>query len=191
MNVPRTTLFQSARDLASGKIDFTNGYEFCEWLARVRGISHPDYHSRLDLLRDPGREWVPESDEILLWEAFESFTKTLNCKFSPKGIANKAERRRRFSLFGLFDLIEFRSQDERIKNIFERCYGQISLGWFMRSSGTNAPPWYYRWAFDVIPDVSGKVWGPDALKSIEGSWPHMEIFRNLAPEKFNLLAVKR
>lgn len=55
----------------------------------------------------------------------------------------------------------------------------------------KVPPFYYEWAFDAILKNSGKTWNVKTIERIEKSWPHMEVFRRLAPNKFNLLAVKK
>lgn len=144
-------------------------------------------------LRGGVRATMSPDDELALWEVFEELCKELSpkCRFNRDGVCNNAEKRRRNAMFGLLKLVYFRSEDERIMAVFQRCYGQVSLQWMMTVCGTDAPPFYYEWAFDAIRDVSGKTWGPKALDYVKKSWAHMEAFQRLAPEKFNQLAVRR
>jgi hypothetical protein len=139
------------------------------------------------------RPTMAPEDELALWEVFGELCKELGpkCRFNKDGICNNAEKRRRNAMFGILRLVCLRSEDERIRAAFQRHYGQVSLQWMMTVCGTDAPPFYYEWAFDAIRDVSGKTWGPKALAYVQRSWAHMEAFQRLAPEKFNQLAVKR
>jgi hypothetical protein len=166
---------KAAEQLASGQVRFHRNCDADEWLERQ------------------GRAVISPEHELFLWECFGELCKELSpkVKFSRDGVCNIAEKRRRNAMFGLFHLIEFRSEDLKIKEIFQRNFGQVSLAWMMGECGTKPAPFYYAWAFDAIKNVTGKTWGPTALALVENSWPHMEVFQKLAPEKFNQLAVKR
>jgi hypothetical protein len=132
-------------------------------------------------------------EELHLWECFETLCKELGpkCQFYQDGVGNSFEKQRRNAMFGIMRMVNLRSQDPIIEQIFKRNFGKVSLAWMMTCCGTAVPPFYYKWAFDAIEDISGKTWGPKALAHIEKSWDHMEVFRKLDKEKFDLLAVKR
>lgn len=169
---------EAAEKLASGQIRFDRNCECDEWVAKATRA---------------GRARVSPEAELFLWECFELLAKELapKCRFNKDGICNGQERKRRNALFGLIRLVDFRSQDPKIKRIFQEHFGQISLSWMMTVCGHKAAPFHYEWAFEAIRDISAKIWGPKALDYLKNSPEHMEVFRKLAPEKFNLLAVKR
>lgn len=169
---------KAAEMLASGQVRFHQNFQAAAWMEeQLRG----------------GRAQVSPEHELFLWQCFEELCKELSpkVKFTKDGICNNTEKRRRNAMFGLFKLVDFRSDDPRIRAVFQRCFGQVSLAWMMTDCGDRPAPFYYEWAFEAIREVSSKTWGKSALAYLEKSWPHMEVFRKLAPEKFNLLAVKR
>jgi hypothetical protein len=174
-----TSPIQAAEMLASGQVRFERNCDCDEFInkALLCGV----------------RPNISEEHELFLWECFQELCKELapNCRFNQDGICNNAEKRRRNALFGLLRLINFRSQDERIKRVFQANFGQVSLKWMMEVCTTEAPPFYYEWAFEAIREVSSKVWGSKTLGLLQKSWAHMEVFQRMAHEKSNLLAIKR
>jgi len=138
-----------------------------------------------------GRQTVDSAEELQLWTEFAEFSSKLNPKFhGVDRVANEDERVRRFAMFGLFHLIDFRSQDAAVAEMFRTNFGQMSLAWFMTSCGTLAPPWYYEWAFHSDGEVSGKVWGKKALQKFEGRPEWLAVFERLEPHKKALLNVR-
>jgi hypothetical protein len=140
-----------------------------------------------------GRAKISPEDELRLWRYFENLCKELSpkCKFNKNGVCNNEEKRRRNAMFGIIRIVNLRSKDTKIEEIFKRNFGQISLQWMMACCGTDAPVFYYEWAFDAIADINGKTWGPKALGYIKISSPHMELFKKLEKDKFDLLMVKK
>jgi hypothetical protein len=170
---------EAAGRLASGADIFHKNFAADEFVASA--------------LKGSPRQAVSPEEELSLWETFEALCAELSpkVKFGRDGVCNGAEKRRRNAMFGMIRLVSFRSDDPRVKAVFQRCFGQVSLQWMLTVCGTDAPPHYYEWAFEAIPSVDGKTWGEKALSHVSGSRPHMEAFRRLAPEKSDLLAVKQ
>jgi hypothetical protein len=172
------SMIQQVERLASGQVRFHLNQEADKFIEKA--------------VRN-GKITVSPKVELYLWKCFDTLCKELSpkCKFNRDGISNNAEKRRRNAMFGIIRMVNFRSQNSQIELLFKRNFGKVSLAWMMVCCGTDAPPFYYEWAFDAIQDITSKVWGPKALLCVEGSWPHMEVFRKLAPAKFDLLAVKK
>jgi hypothetical protein len=171
-------IMKAAEELASGQVRFHQNYAAYMWLNKQA---------------QDGRAQVSPEYELFLWERFDVLCQELfpKVRFGRDMVCNTAERYRRNAMFGLFNLVDFRSEDPKIKETFQRNFGQVSLAWMINECKTNAPPFYYEWAFDAIQEISRKTWGAKALHSISTSLPHREVFQKLAPEKFNQLAVKR
>lgn len=174
---------EAAKVLASGTVRFAKTYDSQEW---IRACC-----KRQNRAQERART-TPEM-ELEIWSSFERLSQEIGPKgkFNKDGMCNHWERMRRNALFGLFNLVDFRSQDERIREVFQRNFGRVSLKWMIECCKTDAPTWYYKWAFDAIPGIMSKVWGPTAMALIVKSDEHRDLFRELEPIKENLLVVKR
>lgn len=160
----------------------------------LRFFQTMDMNEHLEkLMKKHPRARISEEQELELWSSFDTLCATLapKCKFNRDGICNRSERLRRNIMFGVFRLVKFQSQSDQIREVFQRNFGRVSLKWMIECCKTEAPAWYYKWAFDAIPGVMSKTWGPDALVKLVGSDDHRDLFRELEPIKENLLCVKR
>ena len=172
---------EAAFKLMSGEVKFPQNWKALEWINKIRKENR-------------GRVRTSVENELALWTTFENFSRELSpkVKFSHNGkVANTAEKKRRNALLGVFSLVDFQSQDPRIQSVFQANFGQMSIQWFISSCKTDAPPWYYEWAFYAIMDVSSKTWGETALNDLKASPRHMEMFSKLEPEKRRLLDVRK
>jgi hypothetical protein len=138
------------------------------------------------------RALLSADGEVLAWETYRRFAASVEPKagFGRDGVCNGPEYRRRRVLMGMFSLVEFRSQDDEIRELFQRSVGQVSLQELMRFLGARMPHFYYAWAFDVLP-ASKITFGKDALSGLAGSPDHVRTFRHLDRLKQDLLAVRR
>jgi len=163
-------------------------------LGELRFFSTIDMNEHLGkLMKSHKRVMISENQELELWNSFDLLCGTIapKCKFNHDGICNRWERLRRNIMFGVFRLVKFQSQSDKIRELFQRNFGRVSLKWMIEMCTTDAPTFYYKWAFDAIPGVMSKTWGGDALAKIASSDAHMDLFRELEPIKANLLVVKR
>ncbi len=141
-----------------------------------------------DGLRASMAPWM----EAEAWSLYREWARgvEVRVKFGRKGVGNGHEMRRRRLLMWMFFAVEFRSQDDYVRQQFQLSVGRLSLMELMRFVGLRMPHFYYRWAFDVLP-LSSKQFGPESFRHLESSPDHRREFRSMAVEKQNLLAVKK
>jgi len=143
----------------------------------------------------PGeRALLSPGQEAEAWRLYRRFAETVEPRAGFSGrmggcVANGPEQRRRRALTGMFFLVEFRSQDAAVRELFERSVGRVSLKELIGFCGRRIPHFYYEWAFGVLP-LSGKLFGPDALRHFAESPDHRRTFVKLDLEKRELLSVK-
>ena len=131
-------------------------------------------------------------DEILCWELYRKWADPIepNCRFDRAGVSNFSEYKRRRFMMGMFFLIEFRFQEPRCKELFQKSFGSLSLREFMTVCGVRVPNFYYEWAFETLP-VSKVLFGPGVLEVFAQSPDHIRTFKKLDTLKQDLLTVRR
>jgi hypothetical protein len=154
--------------------------------------------TRVDLLRFVPKEPVeltPE-EELEIWRRYGqdlSVHLLRGSSFSQKdGTANNVEQRRRWSLFSLFYLFKFRSEDSAIRGHFQRNFGSLSMKWFAQVVGDRAPTFYYEWAYQFLPS-SKKVFGSQFIRLFLSSPDHLDVFKKIRPKmakKIDLLMIQ-
>jgi len=140
-------------------------------------------------------ELTPE-EELEVWRRYGqdlSIHLLRGSSFNQKdGTANNVEQRRRWSLFSLFYLFKFQSEDSAIRGHFQRHFGSLSMKWFAQVVGDRAPAFYYEWVHQFLPS-SKKVFGPQFLKLFLGSPDHLDFFKKIRPKmakKIDLMMVQ-
>lgn len=123
------------------------------------------------------------------WKRYRTWQDVLapKCNFSPKGIANAHERRRRYTLFSLFYLFDFRT--DAPGRIFRECFGRLSVAWFTDVVGPAAPPQYYRWLIEHEGSWQ-QTWSFTVAQLLSKSEPHVEMLRQIDPKKMRSIQRK-
>lgn len=130
------------------------------------------------------RQELTERLEIAAWGRYLQWHREIEpkCSFTPKGVANKHERQRRWTIFAMFKYFNFHSQHSEIQSIFLVCVGQLSLQWMAECAGTDAPPFYYEWVMESHPK-NLTTWGEKVFEKLAKSNKHLEMMKELRPKQ--------